>query len=411
MLAFAELSKAIDISSDIDQEVRQLVVDKAKIALKNYGVDKFTESRLNQLRTALYHPYSTWFNHSEHCKKEIFSAIQDLIGDEKLLIPSKAKKKRVNKPVATQDFSYIQCDPKLKEILINYFPLRPWCADSSGFVDNRPRRLDVALRKKYIQYNPPNFMSFIVVDIDRRVNHDEWSNVGLPQPTWAAINPVNGHAHFAWVVESPVWAGGGNQKPASYFKAIQEAFTATLGGDEGFVHTLTKNPINEAWNTYSPSGYSKYNLKYLAKFVDLKKNKPKNEQLKVESIGRNCMLFDEVRVWSYLQVKKYDDSLSFGSQVQAHIESLNKRLQNPMSNNEIFSIGRSITRWTWGRRNCFQDPSERARDCQKKSAEVRRTNSQEKRAKANILRKNGCTHKNIALELKISTKTVQRWLA
>lgn len=292
--------------------------ERARQVLSSFGIDIFTDARLSQLRGALHHPQSVWFAHSESDKFIIENAIFDLVGEPK---QDKSKKtKRERKPAADLDFSRIDCDLQLLAILVSRFPYRPYCCDE--FVSNAPRRLDCALTKRYIQFNPPNFKSMIVVDVDRMVSDRECLDAGLPPPTWIAKNPKNGHAHYSWLLKSPVWAGSSNQKPAKYFEAIQEGYRAALAGDDGFSGLLTKNPASKSWDISSTCDYAQYDLSHLAEFVDLTKSKPKKKKEIKEGPGRNCMLFDAVREWSYPVVGRFADQISFGAAVQDHAERL-----------------------------------------------------------------------------------------
>jgi len=465
--------------------VKSAIFVAAQKDLSRYGVNEFGKSRLIRLRSALYHPHSVWFNHSEFDKDAILIAIESLIGEphkslypvglnpgnkskpstslseiqyraQKVLIsyginvflvkalnrlrneikkPKSywrgdryigkkltgddvtkimqaiddllAKRKRMKKTkVAPEiDFSFVKCDQKLKDILINRFPHKPYCCDV--FPENRIRKLDVALKKRYIQFNPPNWKSIIAVDVDRAVTDDECKNAGLPPPTWISINPKNGHAHYIWVLISPVWVGGDNQNPARYFTAMQEAYRVALQGDAGFAGLLTKNPISVAWITSSTSNYAKYSLSGLAKGVTLKKGKQKKQ--KDELNGRNNKLFNETREWAYVEVHQHTDVSSFSLKVQAHIDSLNSLLSNPVSMSEILSTGRSIIKWVWKHRDKLTEPSERARACQKKSVEVRVAKMANKREEAFRMLADGFNIKQIASAAGVDTTTVGRW--
>lgn len=166
----------------------------------------------------------------------------------------------------------------LRWLLIKQLPRRPYCCDE--FVQNSPRSWEVAITKRYLQLNPPGFLSFIVIDIDRSGAADAWIDAGLPPPTWITINPKNGHAHLVWFLSVPVWVGSDNQKPARFFKAIEYAYRTKCGGDEGFVGLLIKNPLHQDWLVDIPATSTSgepitYDLQYLAEFVDLPKLIPK----------------------------------------------------------------------------------------------------------------------------------------
>lgn len=239
----------------------------------------------------------------------------------------------------------------LRWLLLEQLPRRPYCCDE--FVQNAPRGLEGALTKRYIQFNPPGFFSFLVVDIDRCGAADAWTDANLPPPTWIAINPRNGHAHLVWALSVPVWAGSDNQKPARFFKAVEYAYRMKLGGDEGFTRLLTKNPLHGDWHVEMPALTSSgepitYDLQYLSEFVELPKRIPKKRAAETgETLGRNCLVFEELRFWAYLAVRRYQDPVSFGVAALDHAEHLNAALLDPLPENEICHTAKSVSKWTW----------------------------------------------------------------
>jgi len=394
------------VSSDND-----LREERAREVLTELGVNNFNRTRLHQLRGAMDNPASVWFCHPREDKNIIEQAITDLIGLPEPIHANAAKPRKRKRKAKVMDFSKIDCDPRLLDILVNCFPHRPYCSSLDGYVDNCPRDLDVALTKNKIQYNPPGFKSFVVVDVDYAVSTDEWKDAGLPPPTWISINPKNGHGHFVWALSpsATVWADGDNQKPARWFNAIQEAYRAALSGDAGFSHTLTKNPVSTAWRTSSPSDYAMYDLAELDKHVELKKVKqPKEIQ---EGSMRNCMLFDITREWAYREVARHADSLSFGAEVQYHVESLNSGLLKPLGSNETIGIGRSISRWTWRHRHeLAQGYSDSQAARGRKSGKVRADKRAPDMLEARLLRNSGHTTTQIAAKFDVDARTVRRWL-
>ena len=61
-----------------------------------------------------------------------------------------------------------------------------------------------AIARRYVQLNSPGLVWCVVIDVD----HDDadWAadRAGLPEPSWTAVNPFNGHAHVAYILEVPV---------------------------------------------------------------------------------------------------------------------------------------------------------------------------------------------------------------
>ena len=397
---------------------------EAQARLQSLGIERFVHSRLSQLYHALDNQHSRWFDLSEEGKQEIRADVVAILGKIPKLVTietlaadaANAAITKAKRKARTLDFVFLTfiCDGRLRKILVKRFPKRPYCSDNLENEGSYIRRLDIALHKKYVQYNPPGWKSIIVVDVDRAVSDDEWHEASLPPPTWVSINPANDHAHYAWVLEKPVWSGGDNQRPARYFAAVQEAFRLALKGDAGFSHTLTKNPVSHEWMTSSPSGFDTYELAYLAAFVNIKGIKKSRKKASDSAVGRNCGLFDEVRHWAYSAVNGYTSSVTFGMAVQVQLEAANLALSNPMIPREVLHIGRSISRWTWKNRSMFaamsRSLSERQAERGKASGEARLAKNQDKRSRTILMRADGMSVTAIATEMQVHRDTIYSWL-
>lgn len=150
----------------------------ARLRLAAHGIDKFSRDRLSQLLAALNHPHSRWFGIAEDNKQ----AIRD---DVLTVMPELCAKKPIYKKAAAKQaratLEDVIGDPCLRKIICDHAPHRPYCCDD--FALNAPRSLDVALQKRYIQLNPPGWLSFIICDIDRAGAAQAWKEAKLPPPT------------------------------------------------------------------------------------------------------------------------------------------------------------------------------------------------------------------------------------
>ena len=75
-------------------------------------------------------------------------------------------------------------------------PYKPYCTDELGYTFINPKSL--AIKKRYLQHNPPCKIVYLVFDIDREDGAMAWHDAGLPLPTWTTQNPENGHAHICY---------------------------------------------------------------------------------------------------------------------------------------------------------------------------------------------------------------------
>lgn len=255
-------------------------------------------------------------------------------------------------------------------------PHRPYCTDELG-AGVRIRDKATALAKRYIQVNPPATVGYLVFDIDREGGAFSWEQRNLPAPSWAAINPANGHAHLAYAIQAPVVrTDAARLKPLKFLAAIQGAMTAQLGADPGYSMLLTKNPLNPSWRVFSHDG-AVYELHQLAEFVDLKAKPRKRE---VTGLGRNCDLFDTLRRRAYREVFAFREGGCYETWARFILDTgrkLNTYAQ-PLPDSEVKATAKSIAKWTWrhfGQGAAVERFIERQKQRQKRSAMARKGTS------------------------------------
>ena len=151
----------------------------------------------------------------------------------------------------------------------------------------------------------------MLFDIDREGGALAWEDNRLPMPAWATINRENRHAHLAYALAAPVLTAdfGGRQAALRYLAAIEAAYRAKLGGDDGFASLITKNPVHPHWELLQgvPEAVRGYDLPYLADFIDLQRFKPYVGRTNPEAVGlgRNCTVFNVVSRWAYKSVLQF----------------------------------------------------------------------------------------------------------
>ena len=164
-----------------------------------------------------------------------------------------------------------------------------------------------AIARRYVQVNSPGLVWCVVVDVD----HDDadWSadRADLPEPSWTAVNPFNGHAHIAYVLEVPVArSDAARTHPLRFLAHVEAGLIDALGGDLAYAGLLTKNPVHQSWVTRWCSEDGVYTLGELA--TALGDRLPKQLPRKIErshGLGRNCTLFSELRVWAYTAIRRH----------------------------------------------------------------------------------------------------------
>lgn len=225
-------------------------------------------------------------------------------------------------------------------------PRRPYCGDFKNYSRIRPKV--TALRERYLQLNPPAHRAWLILDIDRKRAALAWEEANLPPPTYVAVNPENGHAHLGYALASPVCTSDAARiKPMRYLAAIERAYMVAARTDFAFHSPVAKNPLHPHWKLWEPANAPVYELGYLAEFADLS-----TRLLPVpEGVGRNCELFEKLRMWAYRAVREFwrpDGLRIWAEAVRRQAEALNTYLK-PLSNSEVAGIARSVARYVWRR--------------------------------------------------------------
>jgi len=230
------------------------------------------------------------------------------------------------------------------------WPHKPYCTDDleSGL---RIRSYQHAIKRRYIQANPPHMRVWSLYDIDRSGGGLAWEDANLPMPSWTTVNKANGHAHIAYGLVAPVLTASmeARQAPLRYLEAVEAAFRAKLGGDDGYCGLITKNPQHPFWWTLKGPTEG-YDLGYLAEHVNLEKFKPR-QGVKVAEIGlgRNVTTFDFVRLWAYKKIRFYERFEAWENAVLQRCLARNGDFPTPMSFSETKAISRSVAKWVWKR--------------------------------------------------------------
>lgn len=301
--------------------------------------------------------------------------------------------------------------------LEQHSPTKPYCTNSlaSGL---RVRSLEVALTMAYMQINPPSLCHAMVFDIDRAGAAYAAQDAGLPEPSVVIITPKNRHAHIWYLFYAPVFTSdAARQKPLEYLAAIQRTMGRILGADMAYSGLITKNPLSDAWlSLYSLDAPVRcYTMQQLHEDIGVLDPKPKKTD-DVSGFGRNCTLFDKLRNWSYVAIRRHRGGLRRDSRVVWEAEcldkaaSLNAEFLSPLSFAEVRNIAKSTARFCWK-----HDPEQEAAFHQRQSDKgkqsgIARQPCEDKMTSARLMRASGMSTRQIGDELGVSHMTVSRWL-
>ncbi|MGP5102268.1 replication initiation protein [Psychrobacter celer] len=296
-------------------------------------------------------------------------------------------------------------------------PYKPYCTDDLGTLSIQPKQ--IAVRKRYIQHNPPCMTHFIGLDIDHPHGAMRWAEEYLPPPRWTTQNPVNGHAHIVYELEKPVCTSeNGSIKALKYLAAIQAGLIRATRADSGYSNFITKNPLHDHWRTEVWTD-EKYKLDYLAEFIELR---ALNTTEKQSGLGRNCTLFDTVRHWAYNVVREHRGKQweQWYHSVLNQALSVNMAFPEPLPYSEIKATAKSIAKYCWNRdgyhyhefihRQAIKGSKGGKASNSSPGGLARSAKYKEQREKALQLKALGVSNKLIAQELQVSDRTVRNWM-
>lgn len=305
----------------------------------------------------------------------------------------------------------------LLETFKNNLPQKPYCTDDLSF-GLKIRPAELAIKKRYLQYNKPTDLRWFVYDIDRPTAHFDWYDCKVPSPNITVMNRQNGHAHLFYGLEVPVHMHTTAKKnPIRFASSIDVSLIKSLEADEHFAELICKNPFNDFWDTKVWREAS-YDLAELADSLDLSAYKDERIRLPEIGLGRNCNLFDSTRFYAYREIRKPAQNYLF-DELYSEVDFIDRCIcyarhhnifETPLPEKEILSIGKSVGKWVY-RNMSLEGFFEWAENRRKKSIEVRREKSDERKNEVLKLYERGLSKQAIAIYLDISLRQVKYYFS
>jgi hypothetical protein len=224
----------------------------------------------------------------------------------------------------------------------------------------RPRRKEKALEHVYIQVGRyPHAIFRIVLDLDEPT---WWDAMDRIPPTLIVPNPrAPWKAHILYELDPPVWlaspkAHEGQANPFALVREVDALLRTYFGADPAYNGLLGRNPLAHA---HLIGGGKLWDLPSLLE--ELRELTPRRRALAyldTATYGRNCALFDQVRVFAYGVVAMYrgkPNGFDLFRQAVAHeAHRLNRELfrghpQGPLPPNEVGWVVKSVAKWTFYR--------------------------------------------------------------
>ena len=239
-------------------------------------------------------------------------------------------------------------------LLQTYQQSLPWHGFGTDELKTGVRLLEaIELAKRaYVQHNPKHSVKWLVYDVDRETAATDWLDSWTAPPNILVVNRDNGHAHLFYGLETPVHDyAGASEKALRYLAAVDIALTNRLEADPGYAKLLSKNPLrSDRWAVVIVRA-ELYTLDQLAVYVD-PKQLDRRRKVDAVGLGRNCVLFEDLRRWAYRERRKEQQYLSedmFHEAVRDRAHGINAAFNPPLPHAELRHTAKSVARWTWRR--------------------------------------------------------------
>ena len=238
----------------------------------------------------------------------------------------------------------------IKDHFIANLPKKPYSSDDFQY-GVKIGKAEAAIKRKYLQHNPPVQTVWLVFDCDRASPYESACQQSFtPPPNIEVVNKQNGHSHLFYGLQAPVTITEmARIKPIQYLAAIEFSLSQKLDADQNYCGLISKNPLHQDWHTIQRRS-ELWTLGELADWLDLPSKLP--EKAQINGLGRNCTIFDTVRKWAYKEVLKYrlaSNSQEFYKAVRKACDGVNITFPTPLSEPEIKAISKSIAKWVWSK--------------------------------------------------------------
>lgn len=233
------------------------------------------------------------------------------------------------------------------DLFREYLPRKPYYTDDFTF-GLRIAKAERAARGLYIQPNGPAQLRWLLYDVDRPGAAMDWSDLNAPPPSVVAQNLKNGHAHLLYLLEEPVCKSpNGRPDPLRYAAAVDCALRVKLDADAGYAGVVCKNPLRD--DVWGVNGWelNPYTLGDLDSWLDLDAYKDRRRRMPDYGLGRNCNLFNSLRMWAYKAIRQgWPDLNQWETACYHRAIGYNRQFSEPLPESEVKHTARSVARWT-----------------------------------------------------------------
>lgn len=299
---------------------------------------------------------------------------------------------------------------------LNSLAKTPYCSNDKTASKILPRA--IAIKHSHIQINHPGLASWLVLDIDTPdASQKNFDRLMWPLPNMIVINPQSGHAHYFYLLATPVcMTENGHDHPKRYLQYVKEGLAALMGADTGYAGLMVKTPFHSAHITIV-SRDEAYSLGELAEYIpNAWKQDWRSKGRNVSDLGRNCSLFDALRQWAYQWRNEFTAAgrSEWYAACLAQAERLNHfpgHPQHSLSWNEVKAIAKSVAKWVWTSYACAGSTDPKFKQQQTWRGRQKGKALRDKHLlEAVAMSKQGMSVREIARQLGVSHQTIGNWL-
>ena len=203
--------------------------------------------------------------------------------------------------------------------VIERLPSKPYVLADKGagmVIRSLSSILKKADKPRYIQYNQPNSLAFMVFDIDypKAILAHEFADV--LQPSFYTVDKYKTTAHAVYVLENPVHRNHDSLKgPQDLFAALEQAYGEKLKADPGYSGLVMKTPWYRDHNIYYPEeAFTLCSLTEMAEYVELKQKPASYTKKRIAELAdaysesRNVAVFNLARKEAYKAYRQFFDA-------------------------------------------------------------------------------------------------------
>jgi hypothetical protein len=138
-------------------------------------------------------------------------------------------------------------------------------------------------------------------------------------------------------------------EPLHFYGAVERGIARRIGADRHYTGLITKNPVHAHWRVEWRRDEA-YNLPELADWLFPEDMQPDFYVEQTLGAGRNCIVFDELRLIAYREVRAFKRTGSldaFRSRLEGVAIGINMQFPVALRLAEVRGIARSVAKWTW----------------------------------------------------------------